>query len=40
MPASTVAPMTDALLNDLPGQYCVELERSNHGRETINLSYD
>ena len=31
------AQMTGGLVDELVGQYCIELERLNYGRETINL---
>jgi hypothetical protein len=37
MSHSTIASTTGGSLNELAGQYCVELERLNYGRETINL---
>jgi hypothetical protein len=38
MSDSTIASTTGGSLNELAGQYCVELERLNYGRETINRS--
>jgi len=37
MSDSTNASTTGGSLNELAGQYCVELERLNYGRETIKL---
>jgi hypothetical protein len=37
MSDSTIASTTGGSLNELAGKYCVELERLNYGRETINL---
>ena len=37
MSDSTIASTTGGSFNEFAGKYCVELERLNYGRETINL---